>query len=84
MVINLSIDQAKAILNNAGQTIIEEKRTGNNLGTLLRLSNGCIVNCWDKGTANCQGKNATEVEKILTNTVGSILSPSRQNRQEKG
>ena len=72
MVINLSIDQAKAILNNAGQTIIEEKRTGNNLGTLLRLSNGCIVNCWDKGTANCQGKNATEVEKILTNTVGSI------------
>ena len=72
MTINLSIDQAKAILINAGQTIIEEKRTGNNLGTLLRLSNGCIVNCWDKGTTNCQGKNATEVEKILTNTVGTI------------
>ena len=42
MAINLSIDQAKAILISAGQTIIEEKRTGNDLGVLLRLANGCM------------------------------------------
>lgn len=74
MAINLSIDQAKAILISAGQTIIEEKRTGNDLGVLLRLANGCIVNCWDKGTANCQGKNASEIEKSLSST-DTILTP---------
>lgn len=71
MTIKLSVDQVKSILINAGQTIIEEKRTGNDLGILLRLSNGCIVNCWDRGTANCQGKNAAGIEKILINTTGT-------------
>ncbi len=66
MSVTLSLEQAKVLLANAGQVIVEEKRTGNNLGTLLKLNNGCIVNCWDKGTVNCQGKNAQDIEKILS------------------
>lgn len=66
MAINLNLEQVKTILKKSGQTISDERRTGNNLGTVLKLSNGCIVNCWDKGTVNCQGKNASEIEKILS------------------
>lgn len=66
MAINLTIEQVKVLLKKSGQTILEEKRTGNNFGTVLKLANGCNVNCWDKGTVNCQGKNTSEIEKLLS------------------
>ena len=66
MAINLTIEQVKVLLKKSGQTISQENRTGNNLGTVLKLANGCNVNCWDKGTVNCQGKNASEIEKLLS------------------
>ena len=66
MALNLTLEQVKNMLAKAGLSISEEKRTGNNIGTTLKLTNGCIVNCWDKGTANCQGKNKEVAESILT------------------
>lgn len=66
MVMNMTIEQVKILLKNADLFIVEEKRTGNNLGTTLKLANGCLVNCWDKGTVNCQGKNVEQVNAILT------------------
>lgn len=45
MAINLTLEQAKKLLGKAGQTISKEKRTGNNLGTVSKLANGCSVNC---------------------------------------
>ena len=62
---------------NNNQIILEEKRTGNNLGTALRLTNGCIINCWDKGTVNCQGKNSDQIMVLLS---GSTISanPNRK------
>ena len=66
MVMNMTIEQVKILLKNADLFIVEEKRTGNNLGTTLKLANGCLVNCWDKGTVNCQGKNVEQVHAILT------------------
>lgn len=66
MAMNMTIEQVKVLLKNADLFIVEEKRTGNNLGTTLKLSNGCLVNCWDKGTVNCQGKNVEQVNAILT------------------
>ena len=50
MAINMTIEQVKILLKRADLSIIEEKRTGNSLGTTLKLTNGCLVNCWDKGT----------------------------------
>lgn len=64
MVMNMTIEQVKILLKNADLFIVEEKRTGNNLGTTLKLANGCLVNCWDKGTVNCQGKNVEQVRTI--------------------
>ena len=66
MAMNMTIEQVKVLLKNADLFIVEEKRTGNNLGTTLKLANGCLVNCWDKGTVNCQGKNVEQVNAILT------------------
>lgn len=66
MAMNMTIEQVKTLLKNADLSIVEEKRTGNNLGTILKLANGCIVNCWDKGTVSCQGKNVEQVDAILT------------------
>ena len=77
MAINITLEQVKALLKTVNQTILEEKRSGNDLGTVLKLSNGCIINCWDKGTANCQGKNAEKITTLLSGTTASSI----QNRK---
>lgn len=66
MTVNLSLEQVKTLLKKSNQAIVEEKRTGNNLGTVLKLANGCIVNCWDKGTVSFQGKNVEQIMSILS------------------
>ena len=42
-------------------------------GKQLKLNNGCIINCYDKGTHNLQGKNQDEVNKILQNSISNNL-----------
>lgn len=72
MIIQLTLEQTKNILKNSGYVISNESRTGNNIGTKLTLTSGCIVNCWDKGTVNCQGKNASEIETILSQDPSGV------------
>lgn len=66
-------ENVKKILMENGFQIVEENRTGNDLGTVYKLSNGCIVNCWDTGKHNCQGKNKSEVDAILQKNLGSAV-----------
>ena len=66
MAMNMTLEQVKKLLKKADQPIVDEKRTGNNLGTALKLANGCVVNCWDKGTVNCQGKNVDQIIAVLS------------------
>ena len=61
----MDINDVINMLKSKNLSIIEQKRTGNNLGTVLKLNNGCIVNCWDSGKVNCQGKNNAEVDAII-------------------
>ena len=77
MAINITLEQVKALLKTVNQTILEEKRSGNDLGTVLKLSNGCIIDCWDKGTANWQGKHAEKITTLLSGTTASSI----QNRK---
>lgn len=77
MAVNLTLEQVKGLLKKANQVIVDEKRSGNNLGTVLKLANGCIINCWDKGTVNCQGKNAEQIVAILSEAPTSPI----QNRK---
>ena len=53
----MTVDEAKQLLQVAGLVITEEKRLGNETGTQLRVNTGAIVNIYDKGTLNVQGKN---------------------------
>ena len=77
MAVNLTLEQVKELLKKANQVIVDEKRSGNNLGIVLKLANGCIINCWDKGTVNCQGKNAAQISAILSETYSTPI----QNRK---
>lgn len=61
----MNLDEIKAALTAAGLAIAEEKRLPNNTGTQLKLNNGAIVNCFDKGTYNVQGKNQDQVRSAL-------------------
>ena len=56
------------LLQKNGQTIIEKNRTGNDLGYVIKLASGCIVNCYDSGKYSIQGKNKKEVENLLKNS----------------
>lgn len=75
------MDMTKAeivkILEQNGYKVISEKRSGNNYGDVLNLSNGTIVNCYDKGTFNVQGKNSAEIKALLEQPK-EILSLNRK------
>lgn len=65
----ISLEQVKATLATNGYTVKNETRNGNNLATVLSLSNGCIINCWDSGKVNLQGKCTAEIENVLSAPV---------------
>ena len=62
-------DYVVSLLNQNNIIIEEEKRMPNDLGTVLRTYNGCIVNIYDSGKVNCQGKNKETVETLLKTPV---------------
>lgn len=66
MAINMTLEQVEMLVKKAGLSITDKSRNGNNLATTLRLANGCLVHCWDKGTISCQGKNVEQVNAILS------------------
>ena len=54
-----------ARLSSAGLEIENEGRLPNGIGDQLRLTNGAIVNVFDNGNINVQGKNKAAVQSIL-------------------
>lgn len=63
------------------QIVIEEnKRSGNNLATVLKLSNGCIINCYDSGKVVYQGKNTDEVKNIIEHTVQTVYKEEKNRK----
>lgn len=56
-------------LKNTQLIVEENKRNGNNLATVLKLNNGCIINCYDSGKVVYQGKNVDEVKNIIEHTT---------------
>ena len=74
-------EQVRTILLNGGFQIVEEKRTGNDLGTVFKLNNGCIVNCWDTEKVNCQGKNRGPIEALLSQKDAVSTAQEVKNRK---
>ena len=71
----MTVDKARQLLKAAGLEVVAESRLGNNTGFQLRLNNGAIVNVYDKGTVQVQGKNCDAVETALgRETVAAVTS----------
>ena len=64
--------EARKLLEAAGLAIKSEERLSNDTGTQLRLRNGAIVNVFDNGNFNVQGKNRSEVEAALGMARASV------------
>ena len=78
MAILMQLKQVKSILQKSEYTITEEKRTGNDLGVILKLNNGSIINCWDKGTVNLQGRNKEQIEQLLCDNLDINVSGNKK------
>jgi predicted nucleotide-binding protein len=61
----MNVAEARSLLEAASLDVKTEKRLGNDTGTQLRLKNGAIVNVFDNGNFNVQGKNKAAVEAAL-------------------
>lgn len=61
-------EEIKNILSKNNLSIINEKRI-NDCGYMLKVSNGAIINIFDTGTYNVQGKNTEEIKKILSTNL---------------
>ncbi|MBW3622599.1 MAG: nucleotide-binding protein [Armatimonadetes bacterium] len=61
----MTLDDIKTALSGAGYQITSEKRLTNNIGTRLDLNGGAIVNCYDKGSYQIQGRNTERVKEVL-------------------
>lgn len=61
----MDVDTVKKLLVDNGYTIENKGRLGNNYGTQIRLTNGCIVNVFDTGKVSYQGKWCEKVREIL-------------------
>ena len=73
-------DDVKEVLKRSGLKITGEKRLKNNTGNRLDVSGGSIVNMFDSGAFNVQGKNAEQIDKLLKQHLESSLEspPSRK------
>ena len=59
------LDEARNRLIEAGFVVSSEQRANNDLGWQLRLTNGGIVNVFDTGAFNVQGKCQPEIKNVL-------------------
>lgn len=46
-------DYVVSLLNKSKIHIAEEKRMNNDLGTVLKTLDGCLINIYDSGKVNC-------------------------------
>lgn len=58
-------EEIKNILSRNNLSIINERRV-NDCGYMLKVSNGAIINVFDTGNYNVQGRNTAEIKKILS------------------
>ncbi len=70
----MDVAEARDLLEAASFPIKSESRLGTETGTQLRLKNGGIVNIFDTGKFNVQGKNTTAVEAALQRSPTVVAS----------
>jgi len=74
----MTIDEVKIILSANNLKIKSETRTGNNDGEKIILENGAIINVFDSGKINVQGKNVDVVKPLFSNSTVSFSATNRK------
>lgn len=69
------LEKVLAVLKKSPFTISNQSRMPSNYGDVVKLSNGCVINCWDKGTYSFQGKNIAEVKDFFESHLSSSAKP---------
>jgi len=79
---NPELEQIKEILKINSYQIKEEKRLGNNTGSQIKLTTGEIINIYDNGTLQFQGKENISLQKLLTEKeIASSTSTETENNR---
>jgi hypothetical protein len=66
-ILPMNIAEARKLLLKAGYEIATEERLPNGTGTAVRLRGGQIVNVFDTGTVNVQGRDVEPVQRLFAN-----------------
>ncbi len=69
----MAIDEIKRILQQASLGIVKEFRVGNDSGIQLRLADGAIINIFDNGTVQFQGKHQEEMKSLILPALGKTV-----------
>ena len=64
-----TLDEIKQLLGDAGYRIAEEKRLPNDKGHQLKIYGGQIVNVYDNGTCQVQGRNQEAIKTVLAEVI---------------
>jgi predicted nucleotide-binding protein len=74
-------DEVRQLLTAAGEKITIDSRLPNNTGDQLRTAGGSIVNVFDTGKVQIQGKNRERIEALISASVGAdVTERSAQKR----
>ncbi len=76
----MTFDELKSTLTELGYLINGEKELSN--GMQVKLTNGGVVNCFNNGNINVQGKNASEIKSAL-GLEGPITQFQAQVKSQK-
>lgn len=81
----MNLENAKSLLAASNFTVSSEQRASNDLGWQIRLSNGGIVNVFDTGNFNVQGKCQPEIKAALgaSAVASAAVVPARQSNNTK-
>jgi len=79
-----TLDEVKGVIGRLGLKILSANRLPNNTGDALQLASGEIVNVFDKGTYNVQGKGGSDVlKKRLDETFQAKPDEARLGSKKK-
>ena len=76
----MNIKDVKCKLETNNFYVISQDWNGNNKATVLKLNNGCIINCWDSGKITFQGKNTEEVKVLFDNETYNTSNPKSNKK----
>lgn len=72
----MKIELIREILKLNNVVIKEEVPMKKGLGTSLKLENGCIINCFNNGNHNFQGKNIEQIKIMFTENDEPVIKES--------